>query len=274
LLHKGCNLSEYSIDVLNASFHVHEQGQGLPVIFLHAGVCDQRMWYHQLSNLSDDVRGIAYDRRGFGQTSSATGTYDDKDDLIALMDQLKIERAVMVGCSMGGGLAIEAALACPDRVSGLFLVASSMRGAPIPPQTELEDQLDEQYEALEQAEDPDALNQFEADLWLEGVGQKAGRTGEANRALFLEMNARHMQLDEGLEHSHRKPFFDRLSEIKVPTLLLAGALDFSYYRITNAKAAELIAGAEEHVFDNSAHLPSMDNPERFNKLLSDFLAQY
>lgn len=259
---------------LNVSLNVLDKGFGLPVVFLHSGVCDLRMWQNQLDDLSDDVRAVAYDRRGFGQTQSAPGTYDDLEDLIALMDHLKLGRAVLVGCSMGGGLAIEAALQHPDRVAGLLLVASSMRGAPVPPQSELEDELEAKYQALESGDDLHALNEFEADLWLEGVGQKRGRTGAHNRQLFLDMNANHMRLAKGLDQGPFEPFFDRLSEIKVPTLLLTGGLDFSYYRFTHGKAAERIHGAVEHCFEDSAHFPSMDNAERFNRLLSDFLAQY
>ena len=267
-------MPSFVVDIPDGQLYGVEAGHGAPVIFLHAGVCDHRMWQFQIDDLSADIRAIAYDRRGFGQSFSKDVEFDDVDDLLVVMDTLKLEKAILVGCSMGGGVALEFALRFPDRVAGLFLVASSMRGAPVPAATAQEDAIEAEYERIEAAADDKALNQFEADVWLEGVGQKSGRVAPELRALFLEMNGTQISHPHPGRHVQRSPYFERLGEIDVPTLLLAGTYDFSYYRHVNEMAAERISDSVNHMIEGSAHLPNMDNVDQFNALLSDFLAQF
>ena len=107
-------------------------GGGQPVVFLHAAVADRRMWHHQLAALASRYHVIAFDRRGFGETPAVDEAYSQTADSFAVLDHL-VERGwpvVLVGCSQGGHIAIDDALASPDRVAGLVLIAPSVSGAP------------------------------------------------------------------------------------------------------------------------------------------------
>ncbi|MEV0387351.1 alpha/beta fold hydrolase [Nonomuraea sp. NPDC050643] len=108
-----------------------EAGPAAPagtVVLVHAGVADLRMWEHQFRALSGRHRVIRYDWRGHGLSGDVAGEVCHHEDLLAVMDALEVGRAVLVGCSMGGAYATEAALAAPSRVAGLALVGSGLGG--------------------------------------------------------------------------------------------------------------------------------------------------
>ncbi len=106
---------------------------GADVLLIHAGVNDRRSWQHVFERLSPRHRCVAYDMRGYGET-----TYEREDgwspaaDALAVIDAAGFERPVVVACSMGGQAAIDLTLAHPDRVAGLVLIGSAIRGAPYP----------------------------------------------------------------------------------------------------------------------------------------------
>src|SRR5690606_6815407 len=87
-------------DLNGATFHFEMAGIGPPVVFIHAGIADSRMWEGQFAPLSKWFRVIRYDLRGFGRTLPAPGPFSHRDDLAALLDHLAIERASLVGCSI------------------------------------------------------------------------------------------------------------------------------------------------------------------------------
>src|SRR5262249_10497349 len=105
---------------------VAEVGAGPPIIFLHGYTCTHDLWHESMSSLSRDHRCVAYDLRGHGDSSSpgtGYGVQDHAEDLLRIMDALKIPSACLVGFAMGGGIALSAALNRPDRVNRLVLVS-------------------------------------------------------------------------------------------------------------------------------------------------------
>jgi len=253
---------------------VERGGAGDAVVFLHAGVADHRMWRGQLDTLSDRWRCVAYDRRGFGATHTRPEPYTRVGDLVAVLDALRIERAVLVGCSQGGRTAIDAALAHPDRVRALVLVASAVTGAPevdgFAP--EIAARL-EALEAAEAREDLEAVNELEAQLWLDGPAQPAGRVGGAVRALFLAMNGDALRLAATAGEALAAPSaWPRLHEIAVPTLVVWGPLDFPHLVERMRQLVAAVPGARGHELGGTAHLPNLERPEAFDALLREFLA--
>src|SRR5215468_6499103 len=102
-------------------------GDGPPLILLHPGVGDSRIWEPVLPGLTRSRRVIRYDARGFGRSPAPTVNFSLLSDLIAVLDHFSVDRAAIVGCSQGGGSALGLALEQPERVAALVLLCSSVR---------------------------------------------------------------------------------------------------------------------------------------------------
>ena len=250
------------------------QTPGPAIICLHAGVCDKRMWAPQVDALRATHRVLAYDRRGFGETRYGPEPHSHVDDLIAVLDATQIDRAVLMGCSQGGRVAIDAALAHPQRVSALVLVACSITGAPDDAGGPFEPAIQALVDALDAADargDREALNELEARAWLDGPAHPAGRVGGALRELFLAMNAIALAAPEPGETIEPPSAWDRLEEIRVPTLIVWGDLDFPHFEPRMRTLERRIALAQALVMPGTAHLPNLEQPAPFNAAIAQFL---
>lgn len=256
----------------SARLHARQQGAGPDVVFLHAGVTDARLWDAQLEALSGAYRATAYDRRGFGQTTYTAETFSHLNDLLSVLDAQQTGRAVLVGCSQGGRVALNFTLAHPERVAGLVLVAPAVGGAPqvedfpAPIQT-----LVNEMEAAEEAGDLERLNTLEAHAWLDGPAEAEGRVSGPDRDLFLNMNAIALRALSPGEEREEAPAWLRLNEIRAPTLVVCGDLDFPHLQDRCAHIARTVPGARSVILPGTAHLPSLEQPERFNAVLNEFL---
>jgi pimeloyl-ACP methyl ester carboxylesterase len=247
-------------------------GFGLPVVFLHAGVADRRMWARQMEQCADaGYHSIAYDRRGFGETEAPDEPFSHLDDLEAVLDQLGIHAAVFVGCSMGGALAIDFAVANPNRTVGLVLVGTALSGAPEP---EIEDEIEPLVTALEYAEDRghlDSVNKIEAHLWLDGPLSPNGRVTGDVRDLILDMNGRALAKPKLTHEEEPDPVIDRLNLITAPVLLMVGDLDFPHIIERHAELEDTFENVFALTIEDTAHLPSLERPDLFDPLLLEFL---
>ena len=249
------------------------RGDGPPVAFLHAGVADSRMWQAQIATLAHSHRAIAYDRRGFGATPAADETRSDVGDLFAVLDEFADGRpAVIVGCSDGGRIAIDAALSGPSRVRALVLVAPSVSGAPPSGYPDQARATVEALEAAEKADDLDQVNEFEARLWLDGPLAAPGRIGGAPRRLFIDMNAIALGAPKLGRTLEAPPAYPRLREISMPTLVIWGSLEFPDIQARCRHLLHEIPGARAHVMSNVAHLPSLEQPAALTELIAGFIA--
>ena len=114
------------ITVSGASIWAEAAGTGPTVVFLHAGVADSRMWDAEFKALQSTHRVVRLDLRGFGRTQLVAEKFSYHGDVIAVMDSLHVERATLVGCSFGSNVALDVALAHPERVERLVLVSPSI----------------------------------------------------------------------------------------------------------------------------------------------------
>ena len=119
------------VEVNGARLYYEDSGNGETLVLIHAGIADSRMWEGQLAAFARCYRVIRYDMRGFGRSEMGEGPYAHHRDLHALLDALGVERAHLVGCSMGGRTAIDFTLEYPARVRSLVLVGSAIGGAEI-----------------------------------------------------------------------------------------------------------------------------------------------
>lgn len=244
------------------------RGAGPAVVFLHSGVTDQRSWTSSVPGW----RSILWDRRGFGQTTSEPEPHSPVDDLFAVLDAIGVREAVLVGNSQGGRIAIDAALAHPERVRGLMLVASAVSGSPepeIPPGVQ---PLVAAFEAAEAAKDIDAMNALEARCWLDGALAPEGRVRGPARELLLQMNRQILTAPPVGEERPAPPAWPNLHRIAVPVRVIVGTLDLPHIVRNGEHVARTVQNGELLVWNDVAHLPSLEVPERLEAEIESFLA--
>jgi pimeloyl-ACP methyl ester carboxylesterase len=244
------------------------------VVFLHAGIADLRSWNGVLDLLGPGLDVAAYDRRGFGTTTYEAEQYDQVVDLRAVLDALQMDRAVLVGNSMGGQIALDFTLAHPERVSALVLVAPAVTGAPTVDESTVdlvEAAIWETLEAADAAGALDALNLGEIRLWLDGPHAPEGRIDGPLRALALEMNRVNLHAESPGHEPEPPDAWSRLAEVRCPTLVVVGDLDLRHMQERAHWIAAHIPGAVLEVMEGTAHLPAFEQPAAFASLLRQFL---
>jgi pimeloyl-ACP methyl ester carboxylesterase len=247
-------------------------GDGDPVVFLHAAVCDSRMWRAQLDAIGASHKAITYDRRGFGETRAEKEDFSAVADLIAVIDAVgNGAPAILVGCSQGGRVALDTALLHPSYVRALVLIAPAVSGAPEPIYSPDIEGVMAGLKDAEQAADLDRVNAIKAHLWLDGPLQPEGRvTGEARR-LFLDMNAIALRSPPIGSNLDVAPTFHRLGEISAPSLVMWGDFDFPHIQERCRHIATAMPNASGHVLTGTAHLPSLERPTEITGLLAEFI---
>lgn len=110
------------LDVSGGKLFYEIAGEGAPVVFLHGFAVDHRVWDAQFKSLAASHRVIRYDLRGFGRSSLPVGTYSHSEDLLALMRHANVQKASLVGASMGGRIVLDFALEHPQRVQALATI--------------------------------------------------------------------------------------------------------------------------------------------------------
>lgn len=247
-------------------------GAGACVILLHAGVADRRMWRSTCEALSGKFKCIAYDRRGFGDSTSPDETFRSIDDLDAVIRHLGCERAHLIGSSQGGRIAIDYALAKPENVLSLVLVAPALSGAPVPSSypPAIQRLMDELEQAEEKA-DFEKMNAIEAHLWLDGPLRSENRVVGPTRELFLDMNGRALR-QAPLNHEQSAPSaVEQLHRLTQPAFMIWGDADFPHIIDRSRLIADTIPGTRHLVMENCAHLPNMERPTQFDAMVSEFL---
>lgn len=167
------------------------------MVLVHSGVTDRRGWIDVAERLNAGGRTVvAYDMRGFGDTPQTGEAFSHVNDLVSLLDALRLKHAVVVGNSLGGGVALDAALIASDRMSGLVLIAPAVSGAPRAENFDATtERLVHLLEAADAAGDLDEVNRLEMRIWLDGPASLEGRvSGTARAACFGDERCRAAQL--------------------------------------------------------------------------------
>ncbi|WP_458095776.1 alpha/beta fold hydrolase [Roseomonas sp. WA12] len=247
-------------------------GQGDPVLFLHANVCDSRMWRTQMDGIGARSRAIAYDRRGFGGTRAGAEAFSAVSDAKAVMEALaEGGPAVLVGCSQGGRIALDLALRHPASVRGLVLIAPTVTGAPEANYSPEIAALMREMNAAESSGDLDRVNAMKARLWLDGPLAPEGRVvGEARR-LFLEMNGIALRASPVGTDGDATSAFGQLGELSVPALVIWGDFDFPHIQERCSQVVARLPDAAGHVVAGAAHLPSLEQADAVTDLVAAFI---
>jgi 3-oxoadipate enol-lactonase len=255
---------------------VVDEGAGPPIVLLHAGVADLRAWDDVVPPLvAAGYRTVRFDARGYGRSTTTDVEFSPRAEVLAVMDASGIGRAVLVGNSRGGALALDTAIESPSRVVAVVGVASGVRGFD-GGGTPAELEIFEAYEKVDTAEpfDAVALTEFEVGVWGDGPGGPPGRAAAAVRERLYEMN---LPLNDpasvkGREIPLDPPANERLADLRCPVLMVVGTLDFS----DTVKSAEhLVAKAPNArmlLWPDVAHMIGMEQPDRLAAAIVEFAA--
>lgn len=247
-------------------------GAGDPLVLLHAGIADRRMWDEQLDPFAAGYRVVRIDLRGFGETTADASPFTHHGDVDAVLEALGIDGAHVVGASMGAAVALDVALHHPERVAALVLIGPALGGHRFQ-DPELHAAWERTDELVASGELGSAAD-LELSLWLAGPHRLVEELDDDLRERLREMLVRSYTLETGDEQDPPGgPASGRLAGITAPTLLLVGALDRpDIHRIADL-LAERLPAARRIRLAGVAHLPSVETPERVNRLILEFLGE-
>jgi len=259
----------------NAQIAVEWAGAGQPIVFLHANVTDRRMWRHSFELLAKTNLVIAFDRRGFGETVYVDEDYSQTGDLFSVLDHIAgiNSKAILVGCSRGGSISLDAALASPHRILGLVLIAPGVSGAPaVNPTDTVRMLLDDTDHALKTG-DLKLVNELQAALWLDGPQSQAGRVSGEARELFMTMNEIVLAATPKGRAHDPAPAWNKLDQISIPVDVLCGTLDIPHIYTRSEKLASLLPHGRFTSLKEMAHLPNLERPQYLAELLETLIKE-
>ena len=244
-------------------------GEGEPLVLIHGFTLDTRMWDDQFAPLAMHHRVIRYDARGFGQ-SAPTGdaAYAHADDLAALLDHLGVARVTVVGLSLGGGIAIDFALAYPAMVAALVPVDAALGGH------QWSEEWNTQVGPVWRTARSAGIDAGKA-LWLAlplfAPAREQPAVGARLAAMVADYSGLHW-LHGDPQRGGESPASERLTEISSPTLVVLGERDVPDFHAMSERIAAGIPGARRAILTGAGHMVNMEAPEQFNKILLKFLA--
>ncbi|MFD2767668.1 alpha/beta fold hydrolase [Micromonospora eburnea] len=261
------------IEINGALLAYDEAGSGSPVVLLHAGIADRRMWQGQVPALAARYRVISVDLRGYGESELPPAPFTHHDDVVGLLDALGIAQAALVGCSFGGKVAVDTALAYPGRVSALALFGAPVSG------NEWSEEAEQLWEELVGEVDPEdfaATAAGEVRFWVVGPTRRPEDVDPELIRFAEEMDRRALAAEQALSavdvEELDPPAIDRLAELPMPVLVGTGADDLAdLRRLADRIAAEAPQGVRMPDVTDAAHLLPLERPEPVNAALLDFL---
>jgi pimeloyl-ACP methyl ester carboxylesterase len=264
-------------EVNGIQMYYEEAGDGHPLVLIHADIADHRMWSQQFSEFAKHYRTIAYDRRGFGQSQMGEGEFSDRTDLYGLLQYLNVDKVYLIGCSMGGSTTFDFTLEHPEMVDALIPVSAVPIGfnfvgeMPTPKEKEM-------IAAFQENDTAGAL-ELAAQLWVDGEGSAPGRADAGVRNLVKEMFANSLGTMEQRDANWPVAWLEptaagRLGEIQAPLLFIYGELDDPNFIAAADQVVREAPHAQKVAFADAAHMLNMEQPEKFNQLVLDFLNSY
>ncbi|HEX8747715.1 MAG TPA: alpha/beta fold hydrolase [Pyrinomonadaceae bacterium] len=245
-------------------------GRGRTIVLIHGGLVDARLWDDQFREFAKHYRVIRYDLRGFRRSGYPTGPFSHVDDLYALLKFLKVERCSLVGLSLGSMIASDFALEHPRMVERLVLTAPGLRGSPAP----RNERAREVYRLAETVGRDKAI-----DAWIE---HDYFATGRRNNPAYVE-RIRAMLRDnyktwgptptQLVWNWPGRQTFERLHEIKAPTLIIVGDKDAAGILENAGFYESKIPGARKVVMTDVSHHLVMEKAVEYNRLVLDFLRE-
>ncbi|MFV0290927.1 MAG: alpha/beta fold hydrolase [Mangrovibacterium sp.] len=260
------------LNLSDAKIYYEEKGEGEPVIFIHGHSFDCTEWDKQFFEFSEEYRTIRYDCRGYGRSSDPEGGKDFMhiNDLIVLMDSLEVEKAHLVGLSMGGFITVDAIALHQDRLLSATLASGDIfpvEGPSTPWTQEGIERCNKEIEDLKQ------LGLFNQKLdWYHGLVSGGGANIDKTKNDIWNMIYRWRQWQPLNIEPRLVLGLDAIdilkgTDVEVPILILTGDVD----KDRKNALMECIPSAQQRIIPNAGHVSNMENPEKFNRELHSFL---
>jgi pimeloyl-ACP methyl ester carboxylesterase len=249
-------------------------GEGEPLVLAHAAFLDSGMWDGQWQEFSQHYRVVRYDMRGFGKSDPLQAPTSRRAELDTLLNHLEIDAAYLVGCSLGGEVMLDFMLEHPQKVKGLVTVNSApsgfeMQGSPPAEIVEMIDAI--------QKRDLARVSEMQMRVWIDGPYRQPHEVDPAVRQRAAQMNQMPVRnftwvvADMQPADPLTPPAVQQLQNVHMPTLVVVGSLDSpEVLRAADVMVAG-IEGAQKAVIEGAAHIPSMEKPAEFNRVVLDFL---
>lgn len=245
------------------------KGKGDALVFIHSGGFDRRIWDDQFEPLSRNYKVLRYDVRGYGKSADVTKPYSETEDLFQLLGHCRIEKAHLIGVSLGAKIAIDFTLLHPELVSGLVAVAPGLNGYPYSPADTLEI-----MKIVYSIKNEDGTPADKA--WLNSPYNIAAMENPliARRIeLIARENSRSWLINPFFTKIPFPPAYTRLKDIRIPTLIIIGDRDVPSVKSIAQTIGSQIPGAKTIILKSVGHIPNMEKPEEFNEALLIFLKE-
>lgn len=260
-----------SVDVGNARLYYDEAGTGGALVMIHGGFLTKEMWDGRFERYARDYHVVRYDARNHGLSRSEAAEFAHFEDLDNLMKHLKIDKAVVMGLSMGGYIAIDFALKHPDKVAGLILVAPGLSGFPFrDPESE---NFATKFESALASGDVEKTIDVFMESWLYGPHRKTEDVDPAVREKFRVMARKSFAAwNRQTKELRAGPLaITRLKDIQAPTLAIVGDLDMPSILEIVALLEKSLPHFEKVVVPGVAHMVSLEKPAEFDQAVLPFL---
>jgi 3-oxoadipate enol-lactonase len=245
--------------------YAERAGAGQAVVLIHAGIADGRMWDRQWVDWAARFDVTRVDLRGFGRSDPQVGSFSQAGDVLAVLDALGIERAVLVGASYGGRVALDLAASRPERIVGLVLADAGL------PDHVWSDEIEafaaREDEALDVG-DLDGATEVNVDFWLPSASEsvRSAIREQQRNAFALQVGA------DGEEMLLSADLSARLTALDVPTLVLVGQSDHADFHALAHRLASTLPNARRETIPGAGHLPSLEQPDAFDDVVLPFIA--
>ena len=238
-------------------------GDGVPLVLLHPGIIDSTIWDRVVPLLAEQ-RVVRFDRRGFGQSPTATEPFNAMTDLITVLDHLATDRAHLVGNSMGGETSLALAITQPERVASMTLLCPGIGGYPWPDPSPDEQKIYERYFAAKEARDIDALVEIGLGEWC--------RSGVDDYLTEQVRRSTEQDFVQGDLEKENPEQWDEVTSIAVPTTVIAGELDPADSLQASLDLADRIPDAQLVRLDVD-HVPQYREPQAVAEAVLDTVAR-
>jgi pimeloyl-ACP methyl ester carboxylesterase len=256
------------LDVADGELFYETCGNGdETIVLIHDGLVHGEVWDGQFSIFAEKYRVIRYDRRGYGRSPMPQKKYSNIEDLYQVFTFLKIDKAILIGMSSGGGLAIDFTLEHPDKVKSLIVVGAVVGGF------SYSDHFQTRGGRLTAADyaNPEKLLKY---FVKEDPYEIAPQNKEVKEKLWKLMQSYPQNIDFAkgrLAEIPERKAIDILNEIRVPTLIIVGEFDIPDVFVHAGAIESGIAFAQKEIIQNAGHLVPLEQPKLFNSRVLNFL---